>query len=217
MPATGPDGVYYAIVPAVDELRWIPASAVQAPTAATSSSASPINAAATSPGANDAALMVRAERSAAGGNIADALACYSQLGQQTSDPNVRAWAGERYQALQYRPAASNVQSNYSQTGSGWNNPAVAAPATTNANVRPDYRHTGPGTLRPSPLMVAGGKVWALEPDDLRQQHRTYVKAGPSISLEDYVNRHVDVYGTLTYDGELRDYYLSASKVEMLSR
>jgi uncharacterized protein YgiM (DUF1202 family) len=216
MPATGPDGVYYAIMPAIDELRWIPASAVQPPAAATSSSTSPMNAASTSPATTDAGLMVRAERSAAGGNIADALACYNQLGQQTSDPSVRAWASERYQTLQYRPTSSaNVQSNYSQNGPGWNSPAVAA--TTASNVRPDYRHTGPGTLSRSYLTVAGGKVWALEPDDPRQQHRTYVKAGPSINLEDYVNRHVDVYGTLTYDGELRDYYLTASKVDMLSR
>jgi len=215
MPATGPDGVYYAIVPAIDELRWIPAIAVQPSPPATSSSAPPIGAGSTAPGTNDAALIVRAERSAAGGNIADALACYSQLGQQTNDAGVRAWAGERYQALQYRPAASaNVQSNYSQNGSGWNNPSVA---TTTSNVRPDYRHTGPGTLSRSYLTVGGAKLWALEPDDPRQQHRTYVKAGPSINLEDYVNRHVDVYGTLSYDGELRDHYLTASKVEQLSR
>jgi len=217
MPATGPDGVYYAIVPAIDELRWIPASAVQPPAAVTSASASPINAGTTAPGTNDAALLVRAERSAAGGNIADALASYSQLAQQTSDPNVRAWASERYQALQYRPTAStNAQSNYSQNGTGWNNPAVAAPTPSNVNVRPDYRHTGPGTLSRSYLTVPGGKLCAMEPDDPRQS-RTYVKAGPSINLEDYVNRHVDVYGTLTYDGELRNHYLTASKVEMLSR
>jgi hypothetical protein len=218
MPATGSDGVYYAIAPVIDwELRWIPASAVQPASPATSSSASPINASSTSPGTGDAALLVRAERSVAGGNIADALASYSQLAQQTSDPNVKAWASERYQSLQYHQTASaNVQSNYSQNGAGWNNPAVAATTTSNVNVRPDYRHTGPGTLSRSYLTVAGGKLWALEPDDSRQQ-RIYVKAGPSINLEDYVNRHVDVYGTLTYDGELRNQYLTASKVEMLSR
>jgi uncharacterized protein YgiM (DUF1202 family) len=219
MPATGPDGVYYAIVPPTidEELRWIPASAVQQQPPAQSFT-SPINAGASSPATSDAALLVRAERSAAGNNIADALACYSELARQTSDPSVRAWASDRYQALQYRPASSaNVQSNYSQNGSGRNNPAIAANTTSNVNVRPDYRHTGPGTLSRSYLTVAGGKMWALEPDDPRQQHRTYVKAGPSINLEDYVNRHVDVTGTLTYDGELRDYYLTATKVEMLSR
>jgi len=193
MPATGPDGVYYAIVPWKDEVRWIPASAVQPASTATSSSASPINAGSTSQATSDAALLVRAERSAAGGNIADALACYSELARQTTDANVRAWCSERYQALQYRPTSSaSVQSNYSQNGSGWANPGPAATTTSNVNVRPDYRHTGPGTLSRSYLTVAGGKVWALEPDDPRQQHRTYVKASSSINLEDYVNRHVDV-------------------------
>jgi uncharacterized protein YgiM (DUF1202 family) len=217
MPATGSDGVYYAIAPAIDELRWIPASAVQ-PQAATSSSASPINTAATSSGTSDAALMVRAERSAAAANVADALACYTQLAQQTTDPNVRAWASERYQSLQYRPTASaNVQSNYSQNNPAWNNPGVNATTASNLNVRPDYRHTGPGRLDRSLLTVTGGsKLWVLTPDD-PHQGRTYVKAGPSISLDDYVNRHVDVYGIYTYDGELRNFYLDATKVDQLGR
>src|SRR5262245_35450668 len=42
MPVTGPDGIYYAIIPAIDELRYIPASSVQPPAAAPSASASPI-------------------------------------------------------------------------------------------------------------------------------------------------------------------------------
>src|SRR5262249_23312740 len=118
----------------------------------------------------------------------------------------------------YRPTASaNVQSNYSQNGSGWNNPAATATTASNVNVPADIRRPGPGTLNRSYLTTtAGSRVWALGPDD-PPQHRTRVTAGPSINPEDYVHHHVDIQGTLSYDGATRVYYLIPSRVEMLSR
>lgn len=88
-------------------------------------------------------------------------------------------------------------------------PSPAASVTGFFGGRPvASQPSGMGWLRVSGRGIDGRRAYLWESGDGR---RLYVTAGPGVDLEPHVNRYVEVFGEIVYRGDLRAYYMVATR------
>ena len=104
-------------------------------------------------------------------------------------------------------------------------PIAVAPATRPApNDRPEaapnpggvarLQSSGGGLLRRSGLQIDNRQAYVLESYDGRT--RLYVTAQPGVNLEGYLNRYVELIGSVNYRGDIRGGdYMSVSRINVL--
>jgi hypothetical protein len=224
----GADGRWWPITPPPSEVRYIPKDAVQAtPPVQTVAAAHPgAGAPGTAPGGGTDSLVAQAEQAERAGNRAEAIRLYEEASRQAS-------AIDHAAAMRYANMAQFLRSNNRgsvpagyQPGrpseaafTGYNRP-VPAPAypyqqppqtAYSAGQAANYnqsqsnvlapRWTGPGWLRRSGMNVDGRPTYALETSG--GQLLYYVTPLPGVNLDSYVNRSVNLYGTVVYRGDLR--------------
>jgi hypothetical protein len=78
---------------------------------------------------------------------------------------------------------------------------------------PGVFRSGAGSLRRAGRGVDGQITYVHQSQ--RGQSLLYVTPGPGLDLEAYLNRVVEIYGTVVYRGDLRAYYMTASLVTPL--
>jgi hypothetical protein len=227
-------GTWLPIEPPTQEVRYIPANAVQASTTVqqTVSSAPPAAPAGADP------RWTQAEQAEKAGNLPEAIRLYAELGHQLIDTN-HALAVEcfnRVSTLSARlansaappagprgpadtrpaptpnPAArATSQYTYARDGSTpqppqWTSPQ---PPPTPAPA-PMGQWSGPGTLQRSTVLVDGKVAYVLDRIGVQPRY-IYVTGAPGI-LDPAVNRFVNLYGTFVYHGTMRTYYMTVSQV-----
>jgi hypothetical protein len=78
---------------------------------------------------------------------------------------------------------------------------------------PSCQWSGWGWLRRAPFFVDNKPAFVLE--NSQGLPRLYVTAQAGVSLESYVNRSVNLYGKMTYRGDLRTNYMTACRLTPL--
>ena len=210
-------GSWIPIQPPAGDVRYIPESAVTTTTAVQVTTGTATGFVAP-PGGDQSAL---SEGDAA---VLKAKGFYLQAAQST-DPNQRAQALARLQALgQQAPIQSSIQQT-GNTSSAASPPRVAlgntiTPAQTTAGNTALYASTGStgpaawgkwGTLRKTTYLKDGQPMYRLEDD--RGASLGYAVAAPGLTLEPHVGRFVCLYGTAAYrseDAALRTTYTIVS-------
>jgi hypothetical protein len=89
------------------------------------------------------------------------------------------------------------------------NAQTSAPTNANANCQ----WSGWGWLRRAPFWVDNKQAYALE--NSQGSLRLYVTAQPGVNLDSYLNRTVNLYGKLTYRGDLKTNYMTACQLAPL--
>jgi hypothetical protein len=223
-PSTGSDGVFYPIVPSINERRYIPADAIK-PIPAAPAYPAPNGPAPNQPLSNEV-LLVKADQALAAGNSREAEYFYNQLLQQTRDAQVQAYVAGKLQIARsgYRGVTTATQpaSNPSY-GQAYNQYTYARdsagrtasmPTYTPPATAPAVYRSGAGWLRRTPLPPYEGKpTYALESD--QGLPRLYAGPGPSVNLETFVNRRVELVGPYIYNPEFRTNYMTVTQVNPL--
>jgi uncharacterized protein YraI len=227
------DGSWFAVVPPPSEVRFIPADAVK-PTAAvatptTSSSFSPP--AGPSPGQTQPAApgvdprYTRATQMDQSGNYPEAIRLYRELAKEIEryDP---ALALQYYRRAQYlqdvqegRVQRQATTAQYSPSRDA-TSPAQAAgisqpitPAGAPNGGGPAISKSGAGRLYRTAFQIDGKSAYGLDQGAGKQP--LYIVPQAGLSLEPFLNRNVELYGTLTYRPELRNYQMTAVQVIQL--
>jgi SH3-like domain-containing protein len=92
-------------------------------------------------------------------------------------------------------------------------PAGQTPAATSTNPSTNCQWSGWGWLRRAPFFVDSKQAFVLE--NSQGMPRLYVTAQPGVNLESYVNKSVNLYGKMTYRGDLRTNYMTACQLTPL--
>jgi hypothetical protein len=216
-PLVASDGSrWLPIEPHITEVRYIPASALEGGPvhAVASKPAGPVNAPASAGPESDPAgdikdpRFLQAQQAEREGRYADAEKLYQQLADQTTDPNVKLVCLNRLSHL--RPTAG-PQANL--TGQIIPTPANQG-ATGAVNPAAAGQWSGPGWFRKAGFNLDGKQVYAFQ--DYRGQHLFYLMAEAGVSLDQYVNRNVNVYGKVGYRGDtVRANFMTVSHIQPL--
>jgi SH3-like domain-containing protein len=189
-------------------------------------------------------LWYRAEQAERAGNPAEAERLFLQLARETTDHDLQMRCYNRihflregrrpsypsgYQAGRpsdsYYPYNSNANRStpgypYTTTSRATSQytyapiPAVGqAPAVTSTNSSTNCQWSGWGWLRRAPFFVDNKQAFVLE--NSQGMPRLYVTAQPGVNLESYVNKSVNLYGKMTYRGDLRTNYMTACQLTPL--
>jgi hypothetical protein len=188
-------------------------------------------------------LWLKAEQAEHDNNLALALGLYTQLATQTQDHNLSVRCLNRIEALKQKLRASPappVNVNYPPAVAGdprgpgapsgiISQPAVAVPALpppATGSMPPGPPVTpaaGPLAMPAPSLQTVSGQLqrsavplnkqilYALE----MAGQRWYVAAQPGVNLEAYVYSNVELQGTVEYNGQLRTYLITATRVTKL--
>jgi hypothetical protein len=173
------------------------------------------------------ALWRQAQEADRAGNLAEAERLYAELGRVSTDETMRLLALNRAQFLRdaqrnaartpqprpepVRPAPPPTPTVQPRPSPGKpalpSYPIGTAPAagTANANNR-----SGPGRLERAPFQIDNRPGYVLM--DSRGLPQMYVTAQDGLSLEEYVNRNVDLVGPIVYHGLLRKNYIRVTQV-----
>ena len=93
-------------------------------------------------------------------------------------------------------------------------PVGQAPAVSSAtNAAANCQWSGWGWLRRAPFWVDNKPAFVLE--NSQGLPRLYVTAQQGVNLDGYVNRSVNLYGKMTYRGDLRTNYMTACQLTPL--
>ncbi|HEV3260889.1 MAG TPA: hypothetical protein VG013_28820 [Gemmataceae bacterium] len=87
--------------------------------------------------------------------------------------------------------------------------AVQAQPVSYAQNPPPAQSSGPGWLRRATVFVDGKAAYVLETS--QGVPMMYVAAQPSLNLEPYVGRTVELYGTVRYHPDVRTYYMTPTQ------
>jgi hypothetical protein len=193
--ALGDRTIWWRIQPTANEVRWVPKESLQS-TAAFAPVPPPVMA--RSYGQPVPQLWTMAEDAERTGNSSLAAVYYRQLAAQQSLPggdyNLAAQATARADALSRRNATTTSRPSYS---------APNAPVTgdTNGPWTNGVMYTsGPGYLRRVAFLIDNQTTYALE--DARGYPRLYVVPQPGLNLEPFINRHVELFGTMANRPEM---------------
>jgi uncharacterized protein YgiM (DUF1202 family) len=214
-PVEDAGGIWHAIDPPPQEVRFLPKDAVQL-TPAVERISSGYGA------AGD--LWQQAEQAERQGNIAEAHRLYSQLAAQTNDHELQVRAYNRLEFLRqglrgstppgYQPgspeaqgvARSPYQPPFMPTGqsqSAYNTPPAA----------PAPMQSSPGRLRRAGFFIDGKQAYVLE--DHQGRPVLYATSSGGLNLDGYLNRVVTLSGPMVYRGDLRTNYITAYQATML--
>ena len=239
----GDGSTWWPIKPPAREARFIPKSAVvEVPAVAQPTIGPPAVASTTVAAAPTHPLWIRAEQAVNAGNIADAIYCYEKLYSEVvaTDHDLAMRAVNRANALREGNHGS-VHPNYSKptdanfAGTSQSRSApppvspfpppqpatvvapVAQPQPTYtprpAPVNPVGEWSNPGWLVRSAVPLYGQQAYVLE--DRLQRLLLYVVPGPGLNLAAFVNRPVRLFGTIRYENQLRNYYITVTSVSPL--
>ncbi len=198
-------GTWLPIQPVPQEVRYIPASAVQpapgplAPPPAVASANVP------------ATLLAQADQALSQGNVQQAMALYRQVVEHpAADYQQRTWSQNRLASMT-RPQSATPQ---------WAGQSPNLSTQTTAFTRTNPAATASqwsvwGQLRATAFHKDGQPMYVLE--DRRGTPLLYVATQPGFTLRDYIGKTVTLYGPVTYrsDDYLRAHYMTASHVATL--
>jgi hypothetical protein len=166
-------------------------------------------------GIYDQALKAERDR-----NNVEAQRLWYQLADQTSDPKYKKLYQDR--ALSLVPPASGqgapvatltgaiVPNQSTQATSLYGTPQWTAPGGSAGTAPGQSQWSGPGYLYKAGFPVDGKPIYRLESKD--RATLSYVTPQPGFSLDQYVNRYVQVYGPVEYHGQERINLLTANHV-----
>ena len=239
---TASDGAkWWPIRHPASELRFIPDSAVAAIPAVVTTTIGPPNTSGPAPAAVPThPLWAQAEQAERAGNFREAIRCYEELNQKATDHDLAIRAANRAHCLREGNHGS-VPPNYergksSDVYSGSSNPqallssratpprpttayapVVTQPQPSNYAPKPAVAPTGnwhgPGYLRRAAFLLYTQPTYAFE--DPRGNLLLYVIAAPGVSLDPYLNRPVQLFGTVRYEGEVRKECITVTHVSPL--
>lgn len=206
--ALGEKTTYWRIQPTANEVRWISKDATQSPT--TNFAPAPPANTARAFGKPTPELWTLAEQAERNGNSSLAAVYYRQLASQQSLPGgdygLAAQATARADALMRRQATPTSRPSYSSPAptTGGNGPWASGTTYT----------SGPGYLRRVAFLIDNQPTFALE--DERGFPRMYVVAQPGLSLDPFVNRKVNLFGSMVnrQDMTIRG-YMSVKTLHLL--
>jgi hypothetical protein len=229
------DGRWLPVEPPPSEVRYIRAEAVSrvvreagaavAPPGATlvkptqpdtPNPANPANSAVEASPADDPRWQ-RARQAEQAGRYDEAIQLYQQLGKDLAktDYSLSLQALNRAHALETRPGAARsapgAETRYSPPPPPGASGAKAA--STTITLPAGWVSSGPGRLSRTGSNLDYQRLYTL----LNSQGRPilYVIAQPGFSLEEYVDRNLEVYGVRVYRNDLRAYLLTAMQVRQL--
>jgi hypothetical protein len=214
-PAEDSSGIWYAIEPPAQEVRYLPKNAVHVAPAVERLSSGAVG---------DDPLWQQAEQAERQGNILDAQRLYNQFAQQTNDHELRMRAYNRIEFLRqgqristppnYQPGRSEAQASPQFPTY---QPLRPVPAQTAAYPPPGMAaqpaQSNPGRLRTAAFFIDGKQAYVLE--DSQGRPVLYATAAGGLNLDGYLNRVVTLSGQINYRGELRTYYIVAQQVNVL--
>jgi uncharacterized protein YgiM (DUF1202 family) len=129
----------------------------------------------------------------------------------TNNPN-----GARFSPVPGYPYAQSTNP-YMTTGRATSqytySPLPTAGQTPPTNSTANCQWSGWGWLRRAPFFVDNKPAYALE--NSQGSLRLYVTAQPGVNLDSYLNRTVNVYGKLSYRGDLKTNYMTACQLAPL--
>jgi hypothetical protein len=203
-PLRASDGTrWLPIQPHATEIRYVAADAVKP-------GAAPVQTVAARPqpevlkGLYDQALRAEQDR-----NNAEAQRLWYQLADQTPDPKYKKLYQDR--AASFGPSATGggtaaatltgriVPNQGTQATSLYAAPQWTAPGSGQGAQQSQW--TGPGYLFKAGFPVDGKPVYRLESKD--RATLSYITPQPGFSLDQFVNRYVQVYGPVEYHGQER--------------
>jgi hypothetical protein len=171
-------------------------------------------------------LWIQARMAQQAGRISEAITLYEQLGQQLAGTNHSQAMLCFNEAAYLRNSYRSYSTSYAPSNMSGMQPAAApplglslgAPSLTPRPTVPSYyasaaapapagQWSGPGRLRVSGRSVDGRTTYVLE--TVYGQTLMYVTASPSINLDPYVGRMVELSGPLVYRGDIRANYMTA--------
>jgi hypothetical protein len=223
------DGIWLPIQPTLDEVRYIPASAVNLPGAAAAVVARSQAGAATPPGgqpqappaagASTLALIAQAEQAQRAGRIEDAKALYRQAADKETDYQTRILCLNRLENLKNSGAGTTALPGHPNGGivshnvdgdshllvsssGGTGNTTAHYPA---ANAAGPATPVGPqqwsswGVLHRANFQLDGQNLYRLE--NAKGEVLLYAVPRPGFSLEEYVGRTLSLYGPISYRGD----------------
>lgn len=229
------DGGWLAIVPPTQEVRYIPADAVQqAPQVQSSSSASPTATVIAPAAQSDDELWQLARQLESVGNNAEAEKTYTKLAQQSKNHDLtmrcynqihhlrQSGRGGAQGHMAGRPPqgtvttwnrnqptgqpVSQVPTQHPQGMIPYHRPGTPAP-------QPVVQNSGPGRLRKAAFYIDNQPAYVLENSQGLPLY--YVTGQPGMNLEMYLNRVVDLQGPVVFRGDVRKNYMHVTHVNLI--
>lgn len=224
-PVEDAGGVWWAIDPTPQEVRYVPKDAVLV---------TPMVERISSGYGAGADIWQQAEQAERQGNIPEAQRLYTQLATQTNDYDLQVRAYNRLEFLRqglrgstppgYQPGRPEDQwgvqrppyvppqaTPFMTTGQpGANN---GAPAYNGAPTGAVPMTTTPGRLRRAGFFIDGKQAYVLE--DSQGRPVLYATSNGGLNLDGYLNRVVTLSGPIAYRGDLRTNYITASQANVL--
>lgn len=175
---------------------------------------------------------IQAERA---GNVGEAIRLYTQVGNESATSN-RNLAMDAYNRAHFLREANRMALNSTFVPAGQPAttpttapapqppvqsiptparlaPPVAGTTTSRQAARTDaYGNptSGPGRLRVAGRSLGNQRMYVLE--DQRGIPVVYASPQPGVEMESFVGRAVELYGTTSYQGQLRANYMAVSRV-----
>ncbi|VTS06517.1 hypothetical protein [Tuwongella immobilis] len=113
-----------------------------------------------------------------------------------------------------RTAANPLRNSTNPAPSATNNPPAASSESTTSGGVARLQSSGEGLLRRCGFSIDGRAAYVLESYDAR--YRLYVTAQPGVNLESYLNREVELIGSVSYRGDIRGgNFMSVSRVNLV--
>ena len=180
-------------------------------------------------------MLHQAEKAEKDGKLDEAMKLYDELAKQTTDGPLQLICLNRINAMKQRqsapaaagtgsPAAAAVDLSGRLIPTPANPPANQAtamygnpssPAASGPTLSPPAEQwSGPGRLLRAGFTLDGQPVYRLM--NSQSQNLIYVTAQPGLPLDQYVNHMVNLYGTVSYRGEMvRANFLAARYVKLV--
>jgi uncharacterized protein YgiM (DUF1202 family) len=208
-PWKAPDGtVWWPIVPPEQEVRYVAKDSLRlTPTVETISGASPPVVAAES-------LWTQAEKAEQARDYNRAIQLYQQQAQQTADHDLQQRCYSRIQFLRDGSTAGSdprfAPVPAYPTGPPPSQPVGFAPPRPPA---PPMQASDPGYLRRAGFAIDGRPSYVLT--DSSGRPLMYATGQQGLNLDLFVNQAVQLYGTISYRGDLRTNYVIVGQVRQL--
>lgn len=229
-PMDSDDGRWMMIYPPAKEVRFIPMESVSTTPVVTSNSAPtgggvPVGGVGVGViGGGGDPLWAQAQQAERAGNMAEAERLYTQLAKTTKDHGLQIQCWNRVNGLR--------QGTLTSYSGGLNRPGYVTQSMTIPRATSQYTYAPdrpagqqpvpvpqaqwnatPGILRSAAFFIEGKKAYALETQ--QGAPRLYITAQPGLNLEPFVNRTVNLYGTIVYHGELKTNYMRATNAQLV--
>lgn len=150
--------------------------------------------------------LLQAEQAEREGKTADAIKLYEQVANNpATPPDLRTLCQNRIQALR------NGRMVSAPPGYTTGKPVTAVPASRTTVVPGIQRY--PGRLRRAGFFIDGVQAYVLEDSQGRVQ--MYLTPQPGMDLVPFCNRNVILHGAPGYRGEIKHYFMIATRIEML--